>query len=707
MPTDYSRKIATTTQRHVEVLASPGSGKTHTLIRRIQHLLSVGVRPEQILVLSFSNASVRELNRRMDSLRTLTAVSTTEGESEKSAGMSRISRPQATFSAQKNIAKTSASAASARHLRSSRHSGHLVENSPNSSASSASPSSSSSPASQTSAKPKLFSGVHVSTVHAFARSILPPEDRKVVSVSKALALLRKAITKTARDCGDHTLWPRLGDSQRESRAERIALLTEPQCLRQLQTLLTLARARQQTPRAVVEALATANGDQDTQNEGDEFATIYRARSALREIARRYADAKARNGLNDFDDLLVAATRRLLQHPEHVKYTHILVDEYQDSGALQSRLLASLGRDPRRSLMVFGDPHQALYGFAGSAYVPLRDVLPDGKVTTLALPVSHRLTACNAALASALAGSAIKTLDRECEREGKGITPRLVLTDSAQQQVAQTVNRIRQQIQRHKANDNDNATSIAVLARTRAQLNAIEAALRAANIRVNRLGGDHSGDKHLHLIRVLRLVHLVERAAAKKGGVDADGEGVQTLLRRWALDVDRKALTRLVGKARNALRTKSLESRYRVCRKAYAALLTKTFSADEHKAITHELGAWEPVCRQHATAKSMRDAIRGLPTDEVTSATIHAAKGGEWQHVHLLGVTDGILPIYRARTLDAIAEEQRLLYVACTRARSTLTLYHAPAQHNRSNQRFGKASRFLTTNAHRHLREIRC
>jgi DNA helicase II / ATP-dependent DNA helicase PcrA len=703
MPTDYSRKIATTTHRHVEVLASPGSGKTFTLIRRIQHLLSVSVRPEQILVLSFSNASVRELNRRMDSLRTLTAVSNTEEESEKSASTTRISRPQATFSAQKNISKTSASAASARHVRSSGYSGHPVENSPTSSASSASPSSSSSPASQTSAKPNPYSGVHVSTVHAFARSVLPPEDRKVDSASKALALLREAITKTAHDCGDHKLWPRLGDSQRESRAERIALLTESQCLRQLQTLLTLARARQQTPRAVVEALTTANGDGDTQNEGDEFATIYRARSALREIARRYADAKARNGLNDFDDLLVAATRRLRQHPEHVKYTHILVDEYQDSGALQSRLLASLAHDPRRSLMVFGDPHQALYGFAGSAYTPLRDVLPDGKVTTLALPVSHRLTACNAALASALAGSAIKTLDRECER--KGTKPRLVLTDSAQQQVAQTVSRIRQQVQRHKANDN--AASVAVLARTRAQLNAVEAALRAANISVKRLGGDRSEDKHLHLIRVLRLVHLVERAAVKKGRVDADSDGVQTLLRRWALDVDREALTKLVGKLRSALPTKCLESRYRVCRKAYAALLTKTFSADEHKAITYELGAWEPICRQHATAKSMRDAVRGLPTDEITSATIHAAKGGEWQHVHLLGVTDGILPIYRARTLDAIAEERRLLYVACTRARSTLTLYHAPTQHNRSNQRFGKASRFLTTDAHRHLREIRC
>jgi superfamily I DNA/RNA helicase len=72
MPTSSSNafRIIQTKSRRVEVLASPGSGKTYTLVRRIQYLLASGVPARSILVLSFSNASVRELRRRMDLLCT-------------------------------------------------------------------------------------------------------------------------------------------------------------------------------------------------------------------------------------------------------------------------------------------------------------------------------------------------------------------------------------------------------------------------------------------------------------------------------------------------------------------------------------------------------------------------------------------------------------------------------------------------------------
>jgi DNA helicase II / ATP-dependent DNA helicase PcrA len=63
---EATQQIVTCTDRHVEVLASPGSGKTHTLILRLLHLLDHAVLPQQILVLSFSNEAVRELRRRMD-----------------------------------------------------------------------------------------------------------------------------------------------------------------------------------------------------------------------------------------------------------------------------------------------------------------------------------------------------------------------------------------------------------------------------------------------------------------------------------------------------------------------------------------------------------------------------------------------------------------------------------------------------------------
>ena len=109
----------------------------------------------------------------------------------------------------------------------------------------------------------------------------------------------------------------------------------------------------------------------------------------------------------------------------------------------------------------------------------------------------------------------------------------------------------------------------------------------------------------------------------------------------------------------------------------------------------EVNWWVTVCRTHADARSMRDAVRALDERAVVTGTIHAAKGGEWNHVFIVGVTDGLLPLYLSRDEHSLAEERNLLYVAITRARETVRLYHAPTGHARSRQQFEKLSRFLT------------
>ena len=74
----------------------------------------------------------------------------------------------------------------------------------------------------------------------------------------------------------------------------------------------------------------------------------------------------------------------------------------------------------------------------------------------------------------------------------------------------------------------------------------------------------------------------------------------------------------------------------------------------------------------AASLNARIDVADEPTaDAVTLATIHSAKGLEWDAVALVGASDGLLPVSHAVTPDAVAEERRVLYVAVTRARRHL------------------------------------
>ena len=79
-----------------------------------------------------------------------------------------------------------------------------------------------------------------------------------------------------------------------------------------------------------------------------------------------------------------------------------------------------------------------------------------------------------------------------------------------------------------------------------------------------------------------------------------------------------------------------------------------------------------------TAGKMRRQILAIKrSDRLETRTIHSAKGREWDHVFVIGATEGLLPHYRATTKSALEEELNLMYVAVTRPRKQLTLMHSP------------------------------
>ncbi|MGY6177748.1 3'-5' exonuclease [Paraburkholderia strydomiana] len=120
-------------------------------------------------------------------------------------------------------------------------------------------------------------------------------------------------------------------------------------------------------------------------------------------------------------------------------------------------------------------------------------------------------------------------------------------------------------------------------------------------------------------------------------------------------------------------------------------------------LAAELGRWQTTSQRFQRVGQLRAHIANLSRrPKVVTSTIHGAKGDEWDHVIVLGVTDGSIPFYREITRRDIEEERRLFYVAVTRARKSLHLFHAPFHHAPSRQQFSNASRFLTFKVKRAL-----
>ncbi|MFR9776703.1 ATP-dependent DNA helicase UvrD2 [Micromonospora sp. MS34] len=400
-----------------------------------------------------------------------------------------------------------------------------------------------------------------------------------------------------------------------------------------------------------------------------------------EVFAAYEKLKRGNGVIDFEDMLRAAVWGIEEHAdvaEQVRgqYRHFVVDEYQDVNPLQQRLLEAWlgGRD---DLTVVGDASQTIYSFTGATSSYLVDFPRRYRgATVVRLVRDYRSTPqvvglANAVISQARGAEARLRLELHGQRP-PGPEPELRIFTDEPAEANAVAARCRTLI-----DGGTPAREIAVLFRTNAQSEAYEKALTEAEVPYVVQGAERFFERP-----EVRQAMVALRAATRSipGETPLPAAVVEGLgAVGWAPDAPPAG-----GAARERW-------------EALAALLqlAEEYAATPEVTPIGEAAAIErPVTLADFNEElARRAAQQHVPTVEgVTLASLHSAKGLEWDAVFLVGLAEGTLPTTYAKTPEQVEEERRLLYVGITRAREWLWLSYAGARSPGGRAR--RPSRFL-------------
>ncbi|MEJ6577307.1 MAG: ATP-dependent helicase [Actinomycetota bacterium] len=420
-----------------------------------------------------------------------------------------------------------------------------------------------------------------------------------------------------------------------------ALAPQTSTLREIASEIEWAKVLEISPDEYVESalgagrrLKIPNNKSDKSNFED-ISKVYQAYETLKQQERAI----------DFEDVLLL-TVGMLEEDRDVRervrdqYRYFTVDEYQDVSPLQQRLL-NLWLGDREEICVVGDAAQTIYSFAGASSAFLLGFTkryPKAQVIRLSRGYRSTPEIISAANAILRQGGMIGEHGHElASMNSHGAKPEIAKFESNASEANFIVNKIAEL--RVKAGD---SAEIAILTRTNSQLDIFERELRAAGI----ASQIKSSERFFERIDVRDAMRVIRSASVlpTEGG-------------DWYSDLI--AVLRPFGDTDYV--------------QAFLALARSMKEASE-EAIGPSTPATLRTFLRELEDRAEQNNPPTLPG--VVLATLHAAKGLEWDHVFLAGISEGMLPMG-----EDIEEERRLFYVGLTRAKSELHLsyYGSPSQ----------------------------
>ena len=378
---------------------------------------------------------------------------------------------------------------------------------------------------------------------------------------------------------------------------------------------------------------------------DNLAAVYAAYEQLRRDRH----------LIDFESVLELTAAILMENRTaadqvHDLFRYFVVDEYQDVNPLQKLLLDAWLGD-RDELCVVGDPDQVIYSFTGATpafLIGFAAEFPGAAVVRLMR--DYRSTPQVVAVANQLVRSGATLIAQ------RPAGPPPVLTEHSDD--AAEAAGVCVQIQALMASG-VLAREIAVLVRINADTERFERALAQAGVPYVLRGAERFYERPV-VRQALVLLRGAARGDAAEASARGSGDPLPASVRHVLTGIGLTPAPPGGGQA---------------ARERWESLAALAQLADDMHAARPQA-----TLSDFSAELTQRSELGQAPAvDGVTLASMHAAKGLEWDAVLLPGLVDGLMPIVHARTPEALEEERRLLYVAVTRAREHLYLSWSPAR----------------------------